>query len=124
MRKSAGKSKISWLPLILTVPIGLIALISLVGQVPDFFNPCLKWGMSSGGSISVSSVGPCSAAGGTSETIPQAIARLTLVQGGILTAIGVGLAGFLRSRPALLTAGSSILFLESVALVFDGLFVF
>jgi hypothetical protein len=124
MRKSVGDSLISWLPLILIVPIGLIAVVSLVGQIPDFFNPCLKWGMSGGGSISESSAGPCSTAGGMSETMPQAIVRLTLVQGGILTAIGVGLVGFLRSRPALLTVGSLILFFESVPLVFDGLFVF
>ena len=115
---------ISWHPLLLAVPIAVIAVISLIIQVPDFFNPCLKWGMSSGGSISVSSAGPCLTAGGSSETIRQAILRLALIQGGILTAIGLGLIGVLRSRSAPLIVGSVILFLESIPLVFDGLFVF
>ena len=81
--RAGGSRLISMLPLLLIAPIGLIAVISLILQVPDFFNPCLKWGMASGGSIFVSSASPCSIAGGTSETMLQAALRLALVQGGI-----------------------------------------
>ena len=119
-----GSRLISILPLLLITPIGLIAVISLVLQVPDFFNTCLKWGMAIGGTISVSPSGPCSMAGGVSETIPQAVLRLALIQGGILVAIGLGTVGFLRSHPRLIIVGSVILLVESIPFVFDGLFVF
>lgn len=122
--RAGGSRLISMLPLLLIAPIGLIAVISLILQVPDFFNPCLKWGMASGGSIFVSSASPCSIAGGTSETMLQAALRLALVQGGIVLAIGLGGVGFLRSHPRLVTVASVILVFESIPFVFDGLFVF
>jgi hypothetical protein len=122
-RNDSSKFFLILLVLVATLPIAVFAVVSLVSQLPDFFNPCLKWGMASGGSISVSSAGPCSTAGGISETIPQAVLRLALIQGGILIAIGLGMVGFLRSRSPLLIAGSVILFAESVPFVFDGLFV-
>jgi hypothetical protein len=111
------------LALVVTLPVGVLAASSLASQLPDFFNPCLTWGMSNGGGISVSPGGPCPAAGGTSETIPQAVLRLALVQGGILTAVGLAMLGFLRARPALLIGSSVVFFAESVPFVPDGLFV-
>lgn len=60
---------------------------------------------------------------GTSETIPQAMLRLTLIQGGILLAFCLGILGVVRSRPPFLMAASAILFLESFPFVFDGFFV-
>ncbi len=124
MARGGGSRLISTLPLLLIAPIAMIAAISLVLQVPDFFNPCLRWGIASGGSISVSAGSLCSMAGGTSETMLQAVLRLILVQGGILLAIGIGAVGFLLTHPRLVIAGSVILILESIPLVLDGLFVF
>ena len=123
MRGDSSKRTLTLLALIMTLPIGVFAAASLASQLPDFFNPCLTWGMPNGGSISVSPGGPCPAAGGTSETMSQAAMRLVLVQGGILTAVGLGIVGFLLTRPSLLIGGSVILFAESVPLVLDGLFV-
>jgi hypothetical protein len=123
VRNDSSKLLLTLLALIVTLPVAIFAVASLVSQLPDFFNPCLTWGMPNPGTISVSSAGPCSTAGGISETIPQAVLRLALVQGGILIAIGLGMVGFLRSRSKLLTAGSVILCAESVLFVVDGLFV-
>ncbi len=49
---------------------------------------------------------------------------LGFVQVGILVAIVFGVLGVFRPSGKLLVAGATILFLESVPLVFDGLFVF
>jgi len=122
--RPVGSRLISMLPLLLIAPIGLIAVISLILQVPDFFNPCLKWGMASGGSISVSPGSPCSTVGGASETMLQAVLRITLVQGVILLSVGIGIFGFLRNHPRFVIVGSVILIFESIPFVFDGLFVF
>ena len=119
-----GSRLISKLPLLLVAPIGLIAAMSLMFQVQDFFNPCLTWGMASGGSITVSSNSPCSISGGSSETLLQAALQLALVQGGILLAIGVGVVGFVRAHPRLVIVASVVLIFESIPLIFDGFFVF
>lgn len=111
------------LAIAVTLPIVVFAVVSLASQLPDFFNPCMKWGISSESTLIVSQAGPCTIASGTSETIPQAMLRLTLIQGGILFAFCLGILGVVRSRPTFLMAASAILFLESVPFVFDGLFV-
>jgi DNA-binding HxlR family transcriptional regulator len=123
--RPGGSRLISLLPLLLIAPIGLISVVSLILQVQLFFNPCITWGMASGGSISVSSGSPCSMlSGGMSETIPQAVLQLALIQGGILFALGLGVVGFFRAHPRLVIVGSLILILESIPFVVDGLFVF
>jgi hypothetical protein len=111
------------LVLAVTLPIVAFAVVSLAAQVPDFFNFCMSWGMSSGSALSVSPGGPCTTASGTSETIVQAVLRLTLIQGGIFLAFCLGIVGVVRPRPAFLVAASALLFLESAPLVLDGLFV-
>jgi hypothetical protein len=42
------------LVLAVTLPIVAFAVVSLAAQVPDFFNFCMSWGMSSGSALSVS----------------------------------------------------------------------
>src|SRR5712692_1487849 len=111
------------LALVAILPIGIPAITSFAGDVVDLVNPCFTWGAVSGGSITVSSGGPCSSAGGTSETIPQMLAQLAIIQGGILLGAGLGVLGVFGSRPILLVISSSILFLESIPLVFGGAFV-
>jgi len=72
------------------LPIGILAVTSIVGDVVDLVNPCFTWGAVNGGSITVSTGGPCSSAGATSETIPEMVARLAIIQGGSLLGAGLG----------------------------------
>ena len=109
---------------LVSLPIAFIAITSLTSQVGNFFDPCMKWGLSAGGSVALIPGGPCSTgAQATSETVFGAALRLVLIHGGILLAAGLGILGVFRSRPTLVIVGSIILFGESVPLVFDGLFV-
>ena len=105
------------------LPITMLAVTSIAGDVVNLVNPCFAWGAVSGGSITVSTGGPCSSAGATSETIPQTLERLVIIQGGVLLGAGLGLLGVFGSRPILLVMSSSILFLESIPLIFGGSFV-
>jgi hypothetical protein len=94
-------------------------------EVSMFSNPCITWGVGNSGALVLHTGGPCSSfREAVSETVPSAILRLALIQGGILTAIGLGVVGFLRSHSVLLVVGSMVLIFESVPLVFDGLSVF
>ena len=109
--------------LVAILPIGILAVTSIAGDFADLVNSCFTWGTVSGGSITVSTGGPCSSAGATSETIPQMLERLAIIQGGILLAAGLGVLGVYGSRPTLLVISSATLFLESIPLVFGGAFV-
>lgn len=105
------------------LPIGILAVSSFTSDVLNLVNPCFTWGAISGGSVTVSTGGPCSSAGATSETIPQLLMRLTIIQGGIFLGAALGVVGVLRSRPIPLIISSAILCLESIPLVFGGAFV-
>jgi hypothetical protein len=111
------------LALAVILPIGILVVTSFAGDLANLVNPCFTWGAVSGGSITVSPGGPCSSAGATSETIPQMLAQLAIIQGGILLGAALGVLGVFGRRPILLVMSSSILFLESVPLVFGGAFV-
>ena len=105
------------------LPLGFVVVVSLADEVPRFFTQCTLWGVS-GGSITISSGGPCS--GGiqaTSETTLGVAFRLGLIQGGILVGIVLGVIGVLRHKPKILVICSAVLLAESIPLVFDGLFV-
>src|SRR2546428_9677861 len=123
MQGLSQRNQVFILALAPILPIGVLVVTSIAGDVVDLVNPCFTWGAVSGGSISVSTGGPCSSAGATSETIPQMLVRLAIIQGGILLGAGLGLLGVFGSRPILLVISSSILFLESIPLVFGGSFV-
>jgi hypothetical protein len=103
---------------------GGLALAGLAAQLPDFWDPCLQWGQTSGSSVSLPGPPPCERAmRGTSETREGMALRLLLVQGGILSGVGLGLAGAAKERAALMPAGALILLAESVPLMFGGTFV-
>ena len=90
-----------WLPLALTAVVGLVAMISLANEVGDFFNPYLSWGAGYGGTSAVVPGGPCSTgAGATSETMPQAVLRLLMVQGGMQIATGLAVIGLVGLAPS------------------------
>ena len=123
MRGLSQRNQVVILALVAILPVGILVATSVAGDVVNLVNPCFTWGAVSGGSITVSTGGPCSSAGATSETIPQMLERLAIIQGGILLGAGLGLLGVFGSRPILLVISSSILFLESIPLVFGGSFV-
>lgn len=105
------------------LPIGILSVYSSTTDALDLLSPRFAWGAASGGSVTVSSGGPCATAGATSETIPQMLIRNALVQGGTLLGGALGVLGVLRGRRTLLVAGYGALFLESVPLVLGGAFV-
>jgi hypothetical protein len=57
--------------------------------------------------------------GGTLETKAQAVVRLTLVHGVILTASFLGVLGALLSRPFLSVLGAGLVFLEAIPLIWS-----
>jgi hypothetical protein len=102
-------------------PIVFVAVTSLVDNMSFFSAPCGHWGFSNGGTVTVTAGGPCSSAWSTSETIPQVVTRLILVQEGILAASALAVVGILRSNQFLLIVSSFVLILESTVFVVDGL---
>lgn len=69
-----------------------LAAVSVVLEVPDFFDPCHSWGMDGG----VLSPGDdCPSRSATSETKGEAIARLVLIQG---TAVVAAVLAFIGAR--------------------------
>jgi len=123
VRGISERKLLALLALAAIVPIGTLLASSVAADVFDLLNPCFAWGASSGVVLTVSSGGPCTAAGATSETIPQMLIRNALVQGGILLGGALGVLGVLRGHLIYLWIGSGILFLESVPLVLGGAFV-
>lgn len=123
MQGQSQRKQFVILGLAVVLPIGILVVTSFAGDVANLLNPCFTWSAVSGGSITVSASGPCSSAGGTSQTIPEMLAQLAIIQGGIFVGSALGMLGVLGSRPILLVISSSILFLESIPLVFGGAFV-
>ena len=111
------------LALLATLPVSAFAIVSVASELPSFYNPCFTWGMGNGGTVVASAAGSCTSAGGSSETLPQAILRLILIQGGILFASFSGVVGVVRSNRLLIMAASIVLIFESALFVVDGLFV-
>jgi hypothetical protein len=121
-----GPSQREWfalLALAVILPIAILAAVSFARDAVDLANPCYTWGAASGDSVVLPTRGPCTSSGGTSETIPQTLFGLTIIQGGILLGSVLGVLGVLRIRPTLLVVSSAILFVESIPLVLGGAFV-
>lgn len=66
------------------------AVGTLATALPDFWDPCHKWGHD-GGPLSPGD--GCDRVTATTETWGEAALRLALIQGTVLVACGVGLAG-------------------------------
>ena len=101
-------------------PIAILVAIGLGNTILDLVNPCFSWGNVGGGSVAVSTSGPCTSAGGSSETIAQTIFGFAFIGGGILTGAILGIIGVMKGRATLLIIGSVILFAESAPLIFGG----
>jgi hypothetical protein len=123
MRGFSERKMYALIALVALLPIGMLLASSLATDARDVLNPCFTWGAVNGGSVVVSQGGPCTSAGGTSETIQQMLVRNALVPGGILLGGALGVAGVARGRLILLEVGSAVLFLESIPLVLGGAFV-
>jgi hypothetical protein len=123
MRKPTERELFATLALGAILPIGILSVVSFANDARDLSNPCFTWGAGNPASVTVSSGGPCTSAGATSETITQMLIRNGLVQGGILFGGALGVLGALRGRLNLLAVGSGLLFLESAPLVLGGTFV-
>jgi len=104
-------------------PIATIMGVLIAGQLRELVNPCMNWGQANGGSIAVSSGGPCSPASATADTMTQFLVKLVLIPGGILFGALLGVVGVLGKSQALLISSFVVLSLESPLLMFDGLFV-
>jgi hypothetical protein len=95
----------------------------IVGDLHDLMNPCMIWGQTYGGSVTVSAGGPCSVGSAMSDTMVGFLLKMILIPGGILFAALLGVVGVLGNSQKLLTSSFVILSLESPLFGFDGLFV-
>jgi hypothetical protein len=91
-----------------------LSVVSLAGELPNFVNPCMEWGIANGRStIDPACRGRMS---GTSETRLGAVTRLITVQGGMLAACGAALMGAHRYRLSLSVLASAFMFLITMPL--------
>jgi hypothetical protein len=95
-----------------------LSLVSLVGEVPRFVDPCVRWGITNGRQVlhPAELVACRGRMSGTSETRFRAAARLLVVQGGMLAACGAALVGAHRYRLRLSVLASAFMFLITVPL--------
>ena len=115
------KARSLWI--VACLPILGIAILTSSDILLNLANPCTTWG-ANGSPVSVSEGGTCTSLQSFSETAQQAIFGLILIQGGIIAGVGLAITGVLRGKPYLVAIASMILFVESIPLVFSGLFVF
>src|SRR5438105_434724 len=98
-----GRPAEMWVVLGVAGLVGGLSALGLASQVPQFFDPCLTWGMGAGnggtGSASLSPGGACPSRSGTSETRAGAVVRLALTDGVGLLAAGLSAWAALRVRP-------------------------
>lgn len=112
--------------LVVILPAALFGLLTLLYQITYFFNPCVSFGTYGAPSVIgplSESLGGCSSFTRISETIPQAITGLFIIQGGVIFAVVLGIAGIVYSRRNLLLPAFAILIVESILLLTDGLFI-
>ncbi len=107
-----------------SLPLLALVIWPLARALPDFFDPCFFWGQQQAEMTAVLEAdGPCRAIRGTSQTKTQAVVNLVLVQGGILAAVLLALAGAVLARPVLTVLGAGLIFLESIPLIFSFAFL-
>lgn len=120
--KSSRQKMFFALAILTILPIGAVAIETAMTNVLALVNPCSIFGAASG-EATASLGGGCSSVVSTSETGLQVMLTTVVVQGGIVVGALLGVLGILRARPKFLVAGFILLSLESVPLLFDGLFV-
>lgn len=101
---------------IATLPVMAFVIVSLLHEIPHFFDPCFHWSyVNSSGRIAPSPECPMVAA--TSESFTQALTRLAFVQGGLVLAVALGIYGTLMIKPYHVFLGSLILLFQSMLLI-------
>jgi hypothetical protein len=108
------------LAVVVSLPLGLVAVRAVAITAGQFFDPCFQWG-NGGNSFSgtIRPGDPCRAQSGTSETKTQAVVRMLIVPGGILAGLALGILGVARGRAGPAVAGAVVVFLESAPLMFS-----
>ena len=101
----------------LILPIGLIAVTTIVSNLANLLNPCTGYGI---GNIIVQGL-TCSSNVSVQEKIPLLLIT-AVIPGGILVGGIIGFMGAFQSRRKLSILSSAILTFESIPLIFDGLF--
>ncbi|MHB1262185.1 MAG: hypothetical protein ACYC2H_10785 [Thermoplasmatota archaeon] len=100
------------------VTLGFLAAWGLAIEVPDFWDPCMTWGMRSGDSLSPDD--SCPSRSGASETRLEAAFRLVAVDGtGLATAVLAVWGGWVRGWK--MTLAASVLMIAETVLLFFGL---
>src|SRR5437870_5678346 len=90
------------------LPLILLSILSLVSEIPHFFNPCFTFGATAERQPYVASCRGRSA--GTSETRLGMIVRLTLVQGTAMFMAALALKGAYRRKPQLIVLAAVLMF--------------
>jgi hypothetical protein len=120
------------------VPCGILAIGVLIHSATEFSDPCLQWGVGretvsrspgrASGSFTSPSLlvprpggqNPCSQhVRFTSGTKGEALIRLLLIPVGLLIGSVLGILGAMTSSPLPSLVGATILFLESIPLMFS-----
>ena len=105
-RRDAMRAKPILVAMLVSLPIGLVAVSGVVQEVRNLFDPCLHWAESSDPGSFISLPPHAAQPGspgathvsGTAETRQGSIIRTFAVSGGILLAVTVGIIGAARSR--------------------------
>jgi hypothetical protein len=98
-----------------SLPAALFVIVALVNEILHFDDPCFQWGLTSGQRISPTH--ECPTVSGASETRDQALTRITLIQGGVLLGLALGMYGTLRRKPYFTLLASFVMFLEAIPLL-------
>jgi len=95
-----------------------LALVSLIGEVPRFVDPCVSWGITNGRQeLDPASLVRCRGRmSGTSESRLGAAIRLIVVQGGMLAACAAAIVGASRYRLRLVVLAFAFMLLITVPL--------
>lgn len=96
------------------LPAGAVALAMGIGGVADYLDPCHRWGVGEGTTVTTEAGGRCASASSTGSTRLENAGFLVLVAGGLLAGVGLAVAGVVRSSPWLALAGTGILAVELV----------
>ena len=99
------------------LPVIGVVLFALHHELPTFWDPCMNWGQGNRVSLRLPGPPPCgNRMAGSSETKSQAIVRLVLVTGSLLSLAILGLAGALRGRENLCLSAALVLFMLTIPL--------
>ena len=107
------------LAVMVSLPLGLVAVRAVAITVGQFFDPCFQWNTGNSGSATIRSDDPCRSRSGTSETQTQAAAGMLMVPGGVLVGLALGIIAAARGRAGLAVAGAVVVFVEAVPLMFS-----